>query len=238
MADVVVAQRMWQRRDTPANWTAENPILAAAEIGVEIDPTVDPELVPVKCKIGNGATRWVDLPYFGGSGSAAIEFRANATHLQWRLVGDPIWIDVVALSVITGPPGPDGDVGAQGIPGPSSSTFPTVTCDGGLADIQVGSSTEMYIPFGFQITQAVLVSKEVGSLQIDIRVRPYADNPPGPTHTICGGTPPTLVGANRMKDSALTGWTKTIPADSCILFVVTSSVGLKTAQLTLVGVRS
>ena len=108
MADVVVAQRMWQRRDTPASWTAENPILAAGEIGVEIDPTVDPELVPAKCKIGDGVTRWADQPYFGGSGSTEIEFRANATHLQWRVVGDPTWIDIVALTVITGPAGPSG----------------------------------------------------------------------------------------------------------------------------------
>lgn len=235
MADVVVAQRMWQRRDTPANWVTANPTLAAGEIGVEIDPSVDPELVPVKCKIGDGATRWNDLPYFGGSGSMAIEFQASATHLQWRVVGDPTWIDIVALSVITGP---QGDDGPQGIPGPSSSTFPTVTCDGGLADIQVGSLTDMYIPFGFEISEVVLVGKDAGSLQIDIRMCAYGDHPAGPTDTICAGTPPTLVGVSRMKDSTLAGWTTTIPSDSMLRFVVTSSTGIKTAQLTLVGVRS
>lgn len=98
MADVVVAQRMWQRRDTPANWVTANPILAAGEIGVEIDPTVDPELVPVKCKIGDGATRWNDLPYFGGS---TLEFRVEDDVLQYSLDG-AAWVDILDLSSLSG----------------------------------------------------------------------------------------------------------------------------------------
>ena len=238
MADIVVAQRMWQRRDTPANWTSVNPILAAGEIGIEIDPAVDPTEISAKAKVGDGATPWNSLPYFGGAGGAPVEFQASATHIQWREVGDPTWIDLVVLSTLEGPPGTPGDDGDPGPPGPSSSCFPTVTCDGGLADIQVGALTDMYIPFGFDITDVVLVGRDIGSLQIDIRMCSYADHPPGPTDTICAGTPPTLVGANRMKDSTLSGWTTTIPSDSMLRFIVTSSAGIKTAQLTLIGIRS
>lgn len=68
MAQVVVAQRMWQRRDVAANWTAKNPVLAAGEIGVELGATASD---PQKFKIGNGATPWNTLAYGGGGGGGA-----------------------------------------------------------------------------------------------------------------------------------------------------------------------
>lgn len=43
------------RRDTAANWTSNNPTLAAAEVGVETDT--------LKFKIGDGATVWASLGY-------------------------------------------------------------------------------------------------------------------------------------------------------------------------------
>ena len=46
-----------QRRDTAANWTAENPTLLAGEIGIESDTD--------KIKIGNGSTAWTSLGYQG-----------------------------------------------------------------------------------------------------------------------------------------------------------------------------
>jgi hypothetical protein len=47
------------RRDTAANWTATNPVLAQGEQGYEIDTN--------KIKIGDGITEWNLLSYFGGS---------------------------------------------------------------------------------------------------------------------------------------------------------------------------
>lgn len=44
------------RRNWAAQWRMENPVLAAAEIGVELDTG--------RFKIGDGVTRWKDLPYF------------------------------------------------------------------------------------------------------------------------------------------------------------------------------
>ena len=65
MAQVVVAQRMWQRRDTAANWQSKNPVLAAGEWGVEFAPVGQTQ----KAKLGDGASPWNDLPYFvGGAG--------------------------------------------------------------------------------------------------------------------------------------------------------------------------
>lgn len=50
-----MAQQIQVRRDTAANWTSENPTLAAGEIGYETDTT--------KIKIGNGSTAWTSLAY-------------------------------------------------------------------------------------------------------------------------------------------------------------------------------
>lgn len=57
--------RMQQRRDTGANWTATNPILAAGEIGIETDTT------PQRFKIGNGSAAWSALAYSGTVSSVA-----------------------------------------------------------------------------------------------------------------------------------------------------------------------
>ncbi len=49
------------RHDTAANWTTNNPTLAAGECGVETDT--------LKFKIGNGSTVWTSLAYQGSSAS-------------------------------------------------------------------------------------------------------------------------------------------------------------------------
>lgn len=50
--------RLQQRRDTAANWTSNNPTLAAGEFAVETDTK--------KFKIGDGTTAWTSLTYAGG----------------------------------------------------------------------------------------------------------------------------------------------------------------------------
>lgn len=69
MAEVVVAQRMWQRRGTVAEWTAANTILASGEIGVELSGS---PVVANKIKIGDGTTPWLTLPYAGGGSSGPV----------------------------------------------------------------------------------------------------------------------------------------------------------------------
>lgn len=56
-----VGVRFQLRADTAANWTANNPTLASAEPAVESDTK--------KWKVGDGATAWASLPYFGASGT-------------------------------------------------------------------------------------------------------------------------------------------------------------------------
>lgn len=53
--------RIQLRRDDAAAWTSENPTLFEGEIGLETDTG--------KLKIGDGATKWNSLAYFGGAPS-------------------------------------------------------------------------------------------------------------------------------------------------------------------------
>jgi hypothetical protein len=46
------------RSDTAAVWTATNPVLAMAEVGLETDTAL--------IKFGNGITAWASLPYVTG----------------------------------------------------------------------------------------------------------------------------------------------------------------------------
>ena len=50
-----MADRIQIRRDAKARWADLNPILAAGEMGFEIDNN--------RLKIGNGITAWNSLPY-------------------------------------------------------------------------------------------------------------------------------------------------------------------------------
>lgn len=47
------------KRDTAANWTSNNPTLAAGEMGIETDTN--------KFKFGDGSTAWTSLSYSSGS---------------------------------------------------------------------------------------------------------------------------------------------------------------------------
>lgn len=59
-----MAKRIQIRRDTAANWTSSNPILAQGEFGYETNTK--------KFKIGDGITAWSSLSYFTSGGVAAL----------------------------------------------------------------------------------------------------------------------------------------------------------------------
>jgi len=54
-------QHILFRRDSAANWTAQNPVLLDGEPGYETDTR--------KMKIGNGVAAWNALPYSAGGSS-------------------------------------------------------------------------------------------------------------------------------------------------------------------------
>lgn len=71
---IILEAKIRLRKDTAANWTANNPILADGEAGIESDTN--------KFKFGNGSTAWNDLTYASGGGQLTAEELAavhNAT---------------------------------------------------------------------------------------------------------------------------------------------------------------
>lgn len=58
MAEKTLNTRQKQKYDTSTNWTTNNPVLLAGELGIESDTN--------KFKIGNGTSAWNDLEYISG----------------------------------------------------------------------------------------------------------------------------------------------------------------------------
>ena len=120
------------RRATAAQWAADNPVLHPGEPAVELDTG--------KAKIGNGFSRWTELPYFlneaqiqeiidnlsttgiaGPAGASAYQVAVNNGY-----VGDQTsWLlSLKGAKGDTGNTGPAGADGAQGIPGTDGATGP------------------------------------------------------------------------------------------------------------------
>lgn len=60
-----MSTRIQHRRDTAANWTAANPVLASGEFGVETNTGL--------FKHGDGVTAWNTLAYAGGGGGSTSD---------------------------------------------------------------------------------------------------------------------------------------------------------------------
>jgi len=120
--------RIRPRRDTAANWTSVDPILAVGELGIETDSS------PPKLKIGDGTSLWSVLPYvatIGPAGPTGATGPAGPT-------------GPTGLTGATGPAGPgvtDGDKGDITI----SSSASVYTIDAGsvtlskMADVATGT---------------------------------------------------------------------------------------------------
>jgi hypothetical protein len=65
-----MASRIQIRRDTAANWSSVNPVLAQGEIGFELNTG--------KIKIGNGTAAWNSLDYFADNNATAGAREAGA----------------------------------------------------------------------------------------------------------------------------------------------------------------
>ena len=66
-----MADRVLQRRDTAANWSSANPILAEGEIGIVTDTK--------GYKIGDGSTAWNDLAYPSNPTTISNELGSSST---------------------------------------------------------------------------------------------------------------------------------------------------------------
>lgn len=89
-----MANQIQVRRDTSANWTSVNPILADGEQGLETDTG--------KVKYGNGNDAWSALSYFGGSGydDTAIQAEVDLNTLKETNISHPLVETAVPLGAV------------------------------------------------------------------------------------------------------------------------------------------
>ena len=64
MQEQILTVRIRQKYDTAENWSKNNPILLAGEIGIESNTNM--------IKIGNGTSHWNDLTYAGGGEGGSV----------------------------------------------------------------------------------------------------------------------------------------------------------------------
>jgi hypothetical protein len=122
------------RRDTAANWTSVDPILAAGEAGFESDSN--------KLKIGDGTSTWSQLSYASGGGGVAIDDTAptdtEATPLWWDTASGTLYIyyDNYWVEAVVGVVGPQGPAGVDGV---AAATLP-LTYDPGTSTVGLDES--------------------------------------------------------------------------------------------------
>ena len=80
-----------------------------------------------------------------GKDGREIELQKSSTAIQWRYVGDESWTDLVQLSEITGPAGPQGEQGPKGETGSQGQTGPQGPKGdpGATPNIQIGQVTTL-----------------------------------------------------------------------------------------------
>jgi hypothetical protein len=112
-----MTSRLQNRRDTAANWTSNNPTLAAGEIGLEVDTS--------KFKMGDGSTAWTSLAYAYDAGATGPTGPVGATGPTGP-TGDTGPTGPVGVTGNVGPTGATGPTGADStVPGPTGATGPT-----------------------------------------------------------------------------------------------------------------
>ena len=101
------------RRDTAANWTAQNPLLASGEMAIQTDSS------PYLFKIGDGVRRWIALPYGGLIGATGTTGDTGTSGYTGDTGASGTGGATGATGAIgdTGPPGQATETGATGSTG-------------------------------------------------------------------------------------------------------------------------
>jgi len=151
-------KRILFRRDTAANWTSGNPVLATGEFGYETNTG--------KFKIGNGSTAWNSLSYtvnaamsgvtLNDVGDVTITSAANGDFLRWN---GTAWVnDAVNLSTDTIGSYVESLVAGTGVTLSNNSgegATPTVAVDTSVIQARVADVSDTEIGYLNGVTSAI-----------------------------------------------------------------------------------
>ena len=80
-----------------------------------------------------------------GDPGPSIEIQVTSTHIQWRVVGDAVWINLIALVDLEGPQGTIGPQGVQGVKGDTGEGSQILSGIGVPDDVAHGVNGDWYL---------------------------------------------------------------------------------------------
>lgn len=218
--------RFTVRGGTAAALAARNEIPLSRELVAQIDTGL--------LKLGDGVTRYNDLPYIGGGGTVEMQFRTHEGWVQISQDAGQTWDNMVALDDIRGPEGPEGPPGP---PGPASSAYFGATFDGGNAEIAPGAYADVRVPYGCRLTKVSVLADQVGTLVVGVWAVPWVQFPPTNADSITGASPPAIFGGNKYESTDFTNWRDEIESGEVIRFYVLQAAGVTRGTVLIEGVR-
>ena len=109
----------------------------------------------------------------------------------------------------------------------ASTTFIIpVVIDGGGTDIAAGTQIDIPTPFACTINSVTAMSRDTGSIIVDVWADSYANWPPTDADSIVAAAPITISSGTKYRDSTLTGWDTTHAADTTFTFNVDTCTGI------------
>jgi hypothetical protein len=124
---------------------------------------------------------------------------------------------------------------------PSNAKLEAVTflIDGSGATLSTGIKGDLIIPFTGIIQSVTLEADQSGSCVIDIWDTAFVqDTPPTVSNSIVSSDPPTLSSHQSVRDTGLSGWSKTITAGDIMRFNVNSATTITRVTVTLSVLKS
>lgn len=111
--------------------------------------------------------------------------------------------------------------------------------DGGGSAIAVDTQGDVEIPFDCYIEEAALLADQDGAIKIDIWMDSYGNYPPTNTDTITAGAEPEIAASGKKdKDTALTGWTRSLTKGRTLRFNVDSCTTITRVVVSLKVTRT
>lgn len=200
------------------------------------------------------------LPYFTGSGSAALadlsaagraliddaDAAAQRTTLGLgtmatqaasavAITGGSV-AGITDLAIADGGHGASTAAGARANLGLADGAL-EIIIDGGGAAITTGVKLDVVVPFACTITSATLLADQSGSAVVNIWKDTYANFPPTVADKITASAPPTLSAAAKSQDATLAGWTTALAKGDILRINVDSASTVERLTLSLAVTR-
>jgi len=93
--------------------------------------------------------------------------------------------------------------------------------------LSVGADAVVEVPWNCSVFRWTMVADQSGSSVVDVLLTPYESfddvtHPVSPGDSIAGGSPPTISGDVKARDTALLNWSRSLTAGRILRFILNS----------------